>query len=80
MKDGRHMIKIFTSRNIGCNNEKVSIVTKKYFLETYKFLKKWNIKFDKLIAENLALIILLMMSTLNIKSKTTIDLLEAINE
>ena len=74
------MIKIFTSRNIGCNNEKVSIVTKKYFLETYKFLKKWNIKFDKLIAENLALIILLMMSTLNIKSKTTIDLLEAINE
>lgn len=80
LKDKGHIVKIFTSRYMGRNNEKTSIVKKKYYQETYKYLKKWNIKFDKLIMGKPSYDYFIDDKCLNIKSKKTIDLLKAFNE
>ncbi len=47
-KDG-HFIKIFTSRYMGRNNEKVKLAKKKGLKLTKMQLRKWNVKYHKLI-------------------------------
>ena len=47
-EDG-HIIKIFTSRFMGRNKENAIQAKKQGYLYTYKQLKKWNLKFNKLI-------------------------------
>ena len=44
-----YFIKIFTSRFMGRSKENVSNAKKKGYLFTQKQLKKWGIKYDKLI-------------------------------
>jgi hypothetical protein len=44
-----HTIKIFTARFMGRNNENVKKAKKEGYNFTYKQLKKWNLKFHKLI-------------------------------
>jgi hypothetical protein len=45
----KHKIIIFTARYMGRNRENSKIVYKKYYEKTYNQIKKWNLKFDKLI-------------------------------
>ncbi len=47
--DQGHFIKIFTSRFMGRSKENVTIAKKKGHLLTKKQLKKWGIKYHKLI-------------------------------
>jgi len=47
--DSGHTIKIFTARYMGRNNENVKKAKKQGYNFTYKQLKKWNLKFHKLI-------------------------------
>ena len=47
-KDG-HFIKIFTSRYMGRNNENIKLAKKKGLKLTIMQLKKWNVKYHKLI-------------------------------
>ncbi len=47
--DNGHEIKIFTARYMGRNSEKIFLAKKQGFAFTYKQLKNWNVKFDKLI-------------------------------
>jgi uncharacterized HAD superfamily protein len=42
-------IKIFTSRYMGRNNENTSLVIKKYHKKTDAILKKWGLRYHKLI-------------------------------
>jgi len=49
LHDQGHYIKIFTARYMGRNKESISKVYKKHYKTTYLQLKKWNLKFDKLI-------------------------------
>jgi len=49
LKKNGHIIKIFTARYMGRNNENYSLVKKKYFKKIYKQLKLWNLNFDELI-------------------------------
>lgn len=44
-----HYIKIFTARYMGRSNEKVSVAKKKGFKLTSMQLKKWRVKYHKLI-------------------------------
>ena len=44
-----HYIKLFTARYMGRNKENVSKAKKAGFKKTYTQLKKWNLKFHKLI-------------------------------
>ena len=44
-----HTIKIFTARFMGRNNENVYKAKKQGFIFTKKQLKKWNLKYHKLI-------------------------------
>ena len=44
-----HTIKIFTARFMGRNNENVKKAKGEGYNFTYKQLKKWNLKFHKLI-------------------------------
>ena len=44
-----YMIKIFTSRYMGRNNENISKTKKQGFIATTKQLKKWKINYHKLI-------------------------------
>tara|TARA_B100001093_G_C26830021_1_gene1015711 strand:+ start:261 stop:617 length:357 start_codon:yes stop_codon:yes gene_type:complete len=44
-----HYIKIFTARYMGRNNENFNKVNKKFYTKTKKILKKWGLKFNKLI-------------------------------
>ena len=47
-KEG-HFIKIFTSRYMGRNNENVKLAKKRGLKLTIMQLKKWNVKYHKLI-------------------------------
>ena len=47
-EDGNKII-IFTSRFMGMNNENINKANLQGFDMTYNQLKKWNVKFDKLI-------------------------------
>ena len=47
-EDGNKII-IFTSRFMGMNNEDINKANLQGFDMTYNQLKKWNVKFDKLI-------------------------------
>jgi hypothetical protein len=47
--DQGHIIKIFTARYMGKHNGNVRIIKKKYFKKTQNQLKRWGIKFHKLI-------------------------------
>ena len=49
IKKNGHEIKIFTSRYMGRNYENSKLVKKKFYKETLKQLKKWDIEFDSLI-------------------------------
>jgi len=44
-----HKIIIFTARFMGRSNENISLAKKRGYKLTYKQLKKWNVKFHKLI-------------------------------
>ena len=45
----KHTIIIFTARYMGRNEDKVSLAKKKGYKKTYSQLKKWKLKFNKLI-------------------------------
>jgi len=47
--DNGYIIKIFTARYMGRNNESISKAKKQGFKSTYNQLKKWDLKFSKLI-------------------------------
>ena len=49
LKKNGHIIKIFTARYMGRNNENFKLVKKKYFNRTQNQLKKWKVNFDELI-------------------------------
>ena len=44
-----HIIKIFTARYMGRNNDNINAAKKQGYKKTYNQLKKWNLKFHKLI-------------------------------
>ena len=44
-----HKVIIFTARFMGRSNENISLAKKRGYKLTYKQLKKWNVKFHKLI-------------------------------
>lgn len=44
-----HIIKIFTARYMGRNNENYAFVKKNYINETSKYLKKWGLNYHYLI-------------------------------
>jgi hypothetical protein len=44
-----HKIIIFTARFMGRSNENINLAKKKGYKLTYNQLKKWNVKFHKLI-------------------------------
>ena len=48
-KNNGHVIKIFTSRYMGRNNENSKLVNKKYYNSVKKYLENWGVKYDKLI-------------------------------
>ena len=47
--DNGHTIKIFTARYMGRNNDKIKLAYKEGYNNTLKQLKKWNLKFHKLL-------------------------------
>jgi capsule biosynthesis phosphatase len=49
LKDNGHIIKIFTSRYMGRNNENSKLVKKKYTTVIKKQLKNWGVKYNELI-------------------------------
>ena len=49
LKNNGHVIKIFTSRYMGRNNENSKLVNKKYYNSVKKYLENWGVKYDKLI-------------------------------
>lgn len=49
LKKKGHYIKIFTSRFMGRNNDNASKANKQGYKFTKKQLKKWNVKYSKLI-------------------------------
>ena len=49
IKKNGHIVKIFTARYMGRNNENYRLVKKKYFNRVKKQLKKWNLQYDELI-------------------------------
>ncbi len=49
LKDDGHVIKIFTARFMGRNNEIISLAKKQGFQFTKKQILSWGLKFDKLI-------------------------------
>lgn len=44
-----HTIKIFTARYMGRNNDNIRLAYKEGYSNTLKQLKKWNLKFHKLL-------------------------------
>ena len=80
LKKNGHVIKIFTSRYMGRNNDNASLVNKKYYKETLQYLKKWNIKFDKLIMGKPSYDYFIDDKCYNIKSKKTLNILKKIFE
>ena len=46
--DTGHIIKIYTARYMGRNNDKLKL-KKSLYIKTFKQLKKWDVKFHKLI-------------------------------
>tara|TARA_Y100001958_G_C21212009_1_gene537651 strand:- start:461 stop:802 length:342 start_codon:yes stop_codon:yes gene_type:complete len=44
-----HTIKIFTARYMGRNNDNIKLAYKEGYNNTLKQLKKWNLKFHKLL-------------------------------
>ena len=44
-----HTIKIFTARYMGRTNDSILMSKKKGYDQTYKQLKKWKIKFNRLV-------------------------------
>tara|TARA_B110000027_G_C16082109_1_gene284124 strand:- start:313 stop:669 length:357 start_codon:yes stop_codon:yes gene_type:complete len=47
--DEGHTIKIFTARGMGRSNQNMKLAKKKFAVFTKNQLKKWNIKYHKLI-------------------------------
>ena len=47
--DEGHIIKIFTARGMGRSNQNIKIAKKKFTVFTKNQLKKWNLKYHKLI-------------------------------
>ena len=47
--DNGHIIKIFTARFMGRNNDNIKLAYKEGYKMTFKQLKKWNLKFHKLL-------------------------------
>ena len=81
LKEKGHIIKIFTSRYMGRNNENYKLVKKKYHNKTNKQLKKWGVKFDELILGKPSYDIFIDDKCLNVKEKKTLKKLDQfINE
>ena len=47
--DKGHYIKIFTARYMGRNNDNIKLAKKQGYKKTYTQLKRWKLKFHKLI-------------------------------
>tara|TARA_B100002019_G_C20801263_1_gene371365 strand:+ start:187 stop:534 length:348 start_codon:yes stop_codon:yes gene_type:complete len=47
--DKGHTIKIFTGRYMGRNNDNINAAKRQGYKKTYNQLKKWNLKFHKLL-------------------------------
>ena len=75
LKKNGHIIKIFTARYMGRNNENYRLVKKKYFNRVEKQLKKWNINYDELILGKPSYDYFIDDKCFNINDKKTITLI-----
>jgi hypothetical protein len=76
LNDDGHIIKIFTSRYMGRNNDNINFVKKKYYKIVKKDLVKWGVKFNKLILGKPSYDYIVDDKALNIKEKKTFRLLK----
>ena len=76
LKKNGHIIKIFTARYMGRNNENYKLVKKKYFNRTQKQLKKWKVDFDELILGKPSYDYFIDDKCHNIKDKKTSSLID----
>ena len=71
-----HLIKIFTSRYMGRNNENAYLVKKKYYKVVEQDLVIWGVKFNKLILGKPSYDYIIDDKALNINNKQTLKLLK----
>ena len=76
LKNKGHIIKIFTSRYMGRNNENYKFVKKKYYKETIEFLNKWEIEFDELILGKPSYDFFIDFKFFNFKEKKTLKIID----
>ena len=75
LKKNGHIIKIYTARYMGRNNENYKLVKKKYCNRTEKQLKKWKVEFDELILGKPSYDFFIDDKCYNIKDKKTSHLI-----
>ena len=73
-----HIIKIFTSRYMGRNNDNINFVKKKYYKIVEKDLIKWGVKFNQLILGKPSYDYIIDDKALNIKDHRTFKLIKSL--
>lgn len=75
LKKNGHIIKIFSARYMGRNKENYNLVKKKYYIRTFRQLKKWGVNFDELILGKPSYDFFIDDKCYNIKDKSTLLLI-----